>query len=173
MGRPKHLLSHNGLSWLELAVQKLRQRVDQVVISGEGKIPFSLAELTVVPDIKGLAGPLAGVLAVMRNEPEVSWLIAACDLPYMEVAALDWLLSFRGSSVLAVLPDLDRSGRVEPLLAYYDRACRANLEELVRLGSLKLSDIAASPGVLTPQPPSEIRNSWRNINAPTELTGLE
>lgn len=173
MGRPKHLLSHNGLTWLELAVEKLRPRVEQVVISGEGEIPFSLAGLPVIPDIAGLAGPLAGVLAVMRRKPDVSWLVAACDLPYLQVEALDWLLSFRGPRVRAVLPDLDRSGRVEPVLAYYDRDCRENLEELVRRGSLKLSDLTGGPGVLTPQPPAEIRNSWRNINVPAELAGLE
>ena len=173
MGRPKHLLSHNGLTWLELAVEKLRQRVDRVVISGEGEIPFSLAGLPVVPDIAGLAGPLAGVLALMRREPEVSWLVAACDLPYLQVEALDWLLSFRRSTVRAVLPDLDRSGRVEPVLAYYDRDCRENLEELVRRGSLKLSDLTRGPGVLSPQPPPGIRNSWRNINVPAELADLE
>ena len=169
MGRPKHLLKDNGLSWLEMTVHKLRQKVDTVVISGNGEIPASLGDIGVVSDVKGLQGPLAGVLALLRRQPEVSWLVSACDLPYLQVEALDWLLSCRRPGVAAVLPDLEGTGHLEPLLAYYDRSCRAMLEDLAAGGSLKLADLAGKPGVITPQPPAPLRGSWRNVNSPEEV----
>jgi len=66
MGQPKHLLLQEGTTWLERAVSKLTAKVEQVVISGSGSIPASLTDLSRVPDAPGLAGPLAGILAVMR-----------------------------------------------------------------------------------------------------------
>jgi molybdopterin-guanine dinucleotide biosynthesis protein A len=173
MGAPKHLLRRDGLTWLELTVQKLMTRVDAVVLSGNGEIPGPLASLPVVADVPGIRGPLAGLIAVFRWRPGVSWLVSACDLPDLDIGALDWLLSFRGPGVRAVLPDLRNNGQVEPLLAYYDCFCRELLEELVERGSLRLSELAGKPGVVTPQPPQALRGAWRNINTPADLREID
>jgi molybdopterin-guanine dinucleotide biosynthesis protein A len=169
MGSPKHLLRRDGLTWLELIVQKLQGQVEQVVLVGQGEIPPSLARLSVVADIPGPQGPLAGVLAVFRQQPRVSWLVAACDLPCLERDALAWLLNCRGPGVHAVLPDLMGNGQVEPLLAYYDCSCRNLLEELAVSGLNKLSGLVGRPGVITPQPPAHLQGSWRNINRPEDI----
>jgi molybdopterin-guanine dinucleotide biosynthesis protein A len=168
MGSPKHLLVQDGLTWLELIVSRLQEKTARVVISGQGEIPLSLATLPVVPDISGLRGPLAGVLGLFRWQPNVSWLIAACDQPAIEAEALDWLLSWQRDDIVAVLPDLLGNGLTEPLLAYYDFRCRGLLEELVAGGSGKLGDLAGRKGVITPQPPARIRRCWQNINTPAE-----
>jgi len=173
MGRPKHLLRRAGRTWLELTVQKLMTRVDGVVLSGRGEIPGTLAALPVVPDAPGLQGPLAGLVAVFRWRPGVSWLVSACDLPELDGGALDWLLSFRHPGIRAVLPDLRGNGQVEPLLAYYDCLCGELLEELAARGSLRLSELVGRPGVVTPQPPPALRGAWRNINTPEELREID
>jgi len=173
MGRPKHLLRRDGLTWLELTVRKLMTRVDAVVLSGDGEIPGPLSSLPVVADVPGLRGPLAGLMAVFRWRPGVSWLVSACDLPDLEPGALDWLLSCRGPGVRAVLPDLLNNGQVEPLLAYYDCLCRELLEELAGSGYLRLSGLVGKPGVVTPQPPAALRGAWRNINTPVEMKGID
>lgn len=169
MGRPKQLLRRDGLTWLELIVQQFRGQVEQVVLVGQGEIPPSLARLPVVVDVPGLQGPLAGVLAVFRQQPRASWLVSACDLPYLERAALAWLLGCRGPGVRAVLPDLLGNGQVEPLLAYYDCNCLNFLEELAASGLHKLSGLVGRPGVLTPQPPACLQGSWRNMNRPEDI----
>ncbi len=169
MGHPKHLLDQNGLSWIERTVARLRQKVEQVVISGGGVLPSALAGLPRVEDVPGLSGPLAGILAAFRKYPEVSWLMVACDLPDMEEAALQWLLDCRQPRVLAILPELAGDGRIEPLLAYYDHACGSLLEEMVIKGYRRMSRLQTAPGVITPQPPPHLRTSWRNVNTPKEL----
>lgn len=173
MGTPKHLLRRDGQTWLERTVGILKSRVDAIVLAGSGEIPASLAALPVVADVPGLSGPLAGVMAVFRWRPGVSWLVSACDLPDLEAGALDWLLSFRSPAVRAILPDLLGNGQVEPLLAYYDCCCRDLLEELAASGSLRLSTLVGRPGVMTPQPPEFLRGSWRNINTPSDLKGTD
>lgn len=172
MGRPKHLLRLGGITWLELIVGRLSGQVEQVILAGRAEIPPALASLPMVDDVPGLRGPLAGVLSAFRQQPGVSWLVTACDLPCLESAALDWLLRFRTPAVRAVLPDLQGNGRLEPLLAYYDQSCRELLEELAASGQRRLSALAGRPGVLTPQPPPHLLGCWRNMNRPEDIGGL-
>ncbi|WP_028584645.1 molybdenum cofactor guanylyltransferase [Desulfogranum mediterraneum] len=169
MGRAKHLISRQGHTWVERGVQVLSRQVEQVVVSGTGELPDSLRSLERVEDVAGLGGPIAGILAVMRHRPEVSWLVVACDLPEMDERALQWLLAARGPGVHGVLPDLNGNGMVEPLLAYYDFRARSAVEAIVAGGSLRINRLKSAPGIITPQPPAELRRSWRNVNTPEEL----
>ena len=169
MGRPKHLIYQEDRTWIERTVALLRLCVEQVVIAGSGSLPPSLAGVPRVDDIFGLEGPLTGILAAFRRYPDVSWLVAACDLPDLEEGALQWLLASRAAGALAVLPDLAGDGRVEPLLAYYDRQCHSLLETMAASGQRRMQWLRQATGVITPQPPLALRPSWRNVNTPQEL----
>ena len=172
MGWPKHLLQRDGQTWIERTITLLRLRTEQVIIAGTGSLPPVLAGVPCVDDIPGLEGPLAGILSAFRHYPDVSWLMAACDLPDLEEGALWWLLEHRASGVLAILPDLANDGRVEPLLAYYDRQCRPLLETMAATGQMRMQWLRQAAGVMTPQPPAVLRSSWRNVNTPEELGRL-
>ncbi len=172
MGRPKHLIRIGRETWLEQAVHTLSPLVDQLVLSGGGQVPASLASLARIPDVPGLAGPLAGILATMRWQPAVSWLIMACDLPHVRSGSLQWLLDNRRPGVRAILPDLQGRGQVEPLLAWYDFRCRQLLEEIAASGSMRISRLAGQAGVYHLQPPAALQSSWRNVNTPDELESL-
>lgn len=169
MGQPKHLLPQAEATWIERTVAVLSPLVERVVIAGAGLLPSSLADLPRVADVPDLGGPLAGILAAFRAYPGVSWLMVACDMPAMEATALRWLLACRAPGVLAILPALSDDGRVEPLLAYYHHSCRGLLETLAASGRGRLQVLKTAQGVITPQPPLELRPSWRNINTPQEL----
>lgn len=169
MGRPKHLLMREGRTWAEHIVTVLEQVVEQVIVVGGGVLPRSLNRLVRVPDILESAGPLAGILAALRSSPQRSWLIVACDQPDMHPDALRWLLACREPGVLAVMPDVAGNGRVEPLLAYYDRSIRPLLEEMAVQGHRRMNRLQSVPGVKTPCPPLHMRPSWRNVNTPGDL----
>jgi molybdopterin-guanine dinucleotide biosynthesis protein A len=169
MGMPKHLIIQEETTWVERTVHLLQQVVEQVVVAGAGEVPLSLSTIPRVPDVQGLAGPLAGILATLRAYPEVSWLVVACDQPDMHREALQWLLACREPGVLAVMPDVAGNGRVEPLLAYYDRAILPILEQMAASGHLRMNRLQAVPGVKTPRPPFLLHDAWRNINTPGDL----
>jgi len=169
MGAPKHLLRQNGQAWIERTTSILRRKVEQVVIAGAGDLPASLARTLRVDDAPELAGPLAGILAAFRAYPQVSWLVAACDLPDMQEEALQWLLDCRRTGVAAIMPELAGDGRIEPLLAYYDQSCRRLLEELAAGGHRRMSRLQGASGVWTPRPPAHLQSSWRNVNTPEDL----
>ena len=172
MGRAKHLIKADGTTWLEQAVAKMAPHVQQVVLSGKGDVPDSLADLPRIPDVPGLAGPLAGMLAVMRWQPAVSWLVMACDLPAVQPESLQWLLEQRSPGVRAILPDLNNSGHIEPLLAWYDFRCLPLLEEIAESGSLRISGLAGQQGICHFQPPRQLHPCWQNVNTPAQLAAL-
>ncbi|MCI5115167.1 MAG: molybdenum cofactor guanylyltransferase [Candidatus Electrothrix sp. AW1] len=169
MGQPKHLILEDKKTWLEHAVETLSPHVEQVVLSGSGKVPPTLTSLPQIPDAPGLAGPLAGILAVMRWQQTVSWLVMACDQPDVQAESLEWLLAQRKPGIRAVLPDLLGDGHLEPLLAWYDVRCRPQLETIAASGSLRLSRLANQAGVCHFQPPEHLHSSWHNINTPDQI----
>ncbi|KAB2887694.1 MAG: molybdenum cofactor guanylyltransferase, partial [Desulfobulbaceae bacterium] len=151
MGRPKHLLrTDGGVTWLEMTVARLHALADGVVLAGAGEIPLGLSHLTRLPDVPGVAGPLAGILAAMRWQPGVSWLVVACDLPSLTEEAVRWLLDARRPGRWAIIPRRSRDSHVEPLLACYDRRCLIWFEELRLTGSLRIGMVARRPQVHSP-----------------------
>ncbi len=170
MGVPKHLMETGGETWLERTVNLLGKVTGQVVAAGSGSLPEGLKELTVLPDVPGVSGPMAGLLAAQRWNPDASWLVAACDMPRLTVDALEWICSLRRPGVWAALPLLDpRTGSVEPLLALYDRRSRLLLERLASKGAFSLQEPVAHPKVITPQPAARLRGAWKNMNSIEDL----
>jgi len=106
MGTPKHLLRAGERTFLEHVVAALEPCVSRLVLLGSGEVPDQCRHLTRLPDPPGLAGPLAGMLAAMRWNRDVAWLIAACDLPLVTSDAIAWLLEQRAPVRVAVLPRL-------------------------------------------------------------------
>jgi len=163
MGRPKHLMELGGQGWAERVARVLSERVRQVALLGDGQIPAALSSLPVLPDVTARQGPLAGILAAMRWQPEAAWLIAGCDQPLISVAALNWLLGLRRPGVWAILPRRCGSGTVEPLLALYEPRARHLLERVSAP-----AELAGMPGVVTPEIPEGLESSWEDADTPEE-----
>ena len=168
MGQPKHLIEENGKTWLQRTLELLQQVSTDVVIVGRGTVPKALEGFIRLPDVPDSEGPLAGILAAMRWAPFTSWLVTACDLADLSLAALRWLLSTRRPGVWAALPRLQGNVHVEPLLAHYDFRARSLLENLATRERHSLVDLASSSKVITPSPPSSLATAWRNVNTPID-----
>ncbi|MHC4915214.1 MAG: molybdopterin-guanine dinucleotide biosynthesis protein B [Planctomycetota bacterium] len=169
MGSPKHLLPLGGRTWLERTTEVCGRMAEEVVVAGAGELPAGLRGRLQLPDVRGTEGPLAGLLSAMRWQPDAAWLVVACDLPQLQVEALEWLLSARRPGVWAVLPRLAGEERIEPLLAYYDPRARRLLENLAAAGTRRMADVARSDRVITPSPPEDLAAAWANANHPHEV----
>ena len=174
MGRPKHLLTDAcGQTWLARSVALVRPLVSGVALSGRGDVPDDLADLPRLPDVPGVSGPLAGILSAMRWQPNVSWLVIACDLPGITTEALAWLLAACRPGIWGPVPRIHIDGPVEPLLAHYDFRARLLFEDLARQGCLRVSAVAENKKIETPLVPEHLRPSWRNVNSPEDLRPQE
>jgi len=164
MGRPKHLLRKGGTTWLERTADALAPVADRVVVAGGGTLPAAMVDVTRLPDVPGIDGPLAGILACMRWAPWVTWLVTACDLPGLTTEALAWLLSMRRPGVWATQPRRFADGPPEPLLAHYDFRARTILEVLADAGRLAPSAAAGHAKVVTPPVPARLADAWAGVN---------
>lgn len=169
MGRPKHLIQSDGLTQIERLARTLRPFVQRVYISGAGRLPHSLKHLPRLPDPPGVEGPIAGLCAAFRQHPRSAWLLCACDMPWVDAAALDWLVRNRRFDTVAIMPRIDATG-TEPLLAIYEPSARNAVERLAarNAGPRQL----AQERCRNPRIPRELRRSWSNINTLGELSQI-
>lgn len=169
MGRAKHLLplaGGTGKTWLHRTVRVLQTCCQQVAIAGRGEIPNDLRHMHHLPDAPGVNGPLAGILSAMRWAPRASWLVAACDLPFLSPEAVSWVLEQRSAGVWALLPRVSESAPVEPLLAWYGFRCREIIEALAAAARPALRDVAKHPKCRAIVVPSLLARAWQDVDTP-------
>jgi molybdenum cofactor guanylyltransferase len=118
-GRPKGLLrAPDG----ESIVQRWRSLAKAVglpsVLVGSAGAYTHLGIETVDDDLAG-AGPLGGLVGLLKSRPEIQVVAVACDMPYVTADLLK-RLAFCPLDAPVIAPW--RDGRYEPLLARYERA---------------------------------------------------
>jgi molybdopterin-guanine dinucleotide biosynthesis protein MobB len=169
MGTPKHLLpaqGANGLTLLEKTVNVLSPFCEQVIVVGRGQLPPGIAGLGRLADAPDTQGPLAGVLAALRWGTGRSWLVAACDLPHLTEAAMEWLLSTRQPGIWASLPRLNGVEQAEPLLAHYDFRMRSIVELLAASPKASLQDLSRHPKSAVVPVPEHLAHVWQDMDTP-------
>ena len=67
-------------------------------------------------------GPLAGISAAQAQHPDVAWLIMACDLPFVDITTLRYLINHRDSTHLATAFRSTHDELPEPLCAIWEPA---------------------------------------------------
>ena len=173
MGRAKHLLVWDGETWLERIARQVGAVSEGLCLCGDGELPESLAGVERLPDPPGLAGPIAGLLALRAAHPERAWLVAACDQPLVDEEVLRWLLDGWDDRHAALLPRLSAE-RVEPLPGIYGPRSHAALAELAaeQPSRRSLQRLAELAPVSSPSVPPALRDRLRGANLPGELDDL-
>ena len=65
-------------------------------------------------------GPLGGILSAMKKHPRVSWLVLACDLPYVDEKVIQSLIDQRNPKKMATAFQSTHDGLPEPLCTVYE-----------------------------------------------------
>jgi molybdopterin-guanine dinucleotide biosynthesis protein A len=146
MGQPKGLLKF-GNQPLILRIASLLEPLVCVVTAVGSPALYGHLGLHVIDDVKigapdesgKPAGPLSGIASALTST-RTDWnLILACDLPYLSVEWLDWLLGRAMKSSRQILMP-QTAGGLEPLAALYRRECAGPILEALHRGVHKVSD---------------------------------
>ncbi len=136
MGTDKAALTHpDGRPLARRTVDLLAMVCERVVISlrHDQELPPGIeqsASVSIVRDPEGGSeGPLAGILSAMRSAPTADWLVLACDLPRLEPATLQHLVSSRRPDEMFLSYRSEFDGLPEPLCALYAAAALRVLEQ--------------------------------------------
>ncbi len=89
----------------------------------------------VIVDEFDLPSPLNGILSAFQRDPDVAWLVVACDMPLITSQSLDVLIQGRNSAKLATA-FYDSDGQSpEPLYGIYEPAFGPILKQAFLAGA--------------------------------------
>jgi molybdopterin-guanine dinucleotide biosynthesis protein A len=182
MGQNKALLRLNpdGPTLIETVVARLAEAGYQPpLLIANSPADYAFLGLPTFPDSIQGKGALGGILTALQCSPQERVLVVACDMPALNPALLRYM-SMQPEGYDAYVPAwMSQSGerQVEPLHAVYAKSCIAEIEDRIREGRLKLSELLDALNVLY-LPEAEMREydpdlrSFSNINTPEEWAAL-
>ena len=129
MKRDKALLEIGGQPMVLRMVELVRPLVAEVTLVGAPE-RYGHLGVPVLADCEAGRGPLAGIVTALRAT-RFDWdLIVACDLPFLEAAFLDLLLSEAVAGQDDALVPQPEDGW-QPLCAVYHRRCLPAFERVL------------------------------------------
>ncbi len=180
MGTDKGLLMGQSASWAQTAATKMAVlglpvavSVNKAQYNNYANI-FTPAQLVKDDDSIDVKGPLLGILSVHQQYPAADLFVLACDMPLMEAAIMQTLLSLYDQQRADAFVFANEQN-YEPLCAIYTAKGLATLHQLQKNGGLTkysmqfvLTCIDTVPLPITPYQ----QKYFLNVNSPSALSRL-
>lgn len=136
MGRDKSVLVYRDRPQVEVCYLLLTQLCRRVYISNRADqcdAPGHVGNPQLhdrYPDL----GPLGGLRTAVDQYPDYAWLVVACDLPFLDLSTLRFLIQQRDPTRLATAYRSARNGLPEPMCAIYEPSLGGRLAEFQAQG---------------------------------------
>jgi len=75
--------------------------------------------ISLIHDLDSAKGPMAGILAAFQQYPDKAWLVLPCDLPFIDLELVKYLLTKRVPGRPVTLFSSE-GGRIEPLVSIWE-----------------------------------------------------
>jgi len=167
MGRDKRRISIYGSTLLERAC-----RLMENVLAREPVIAASNLEeeyiygCRVIDDAVGGNGPMDGLVSCLRDSGTDWILVIPVDMPFLDASLLEMLLKSASNEFDAVL--IESGGKLEPLLAMYNRKALSYWENCLTSGQLSIQQCVKNLSYKTISVP-ESQRSLVNLNSERDL----
>jgi len=171
MGSDKALLQRDGKSQLAYLHDLVAAVTSKTFVStrADQQDEPQRAQYSQIVDRYENIGPAAGILSAMDACPGVDWLVVAVDLPNIERATLDYLLSKRHHGNPFVAFKSSHDGLPEPLCALYLEGASDIVRGFVDEGSVCPRKMLIRSNTLLLEQPNPA--ALDNINTPDDLQG--
>jgi len=168
MHRDKAALRYHGRTQLEWAMELIEPHVERAFVSvrAEQRDDPMRARFEQIVDTQESLGPIAGIVAAQARYPQVTWLVLACDLPFLDGSTLEHLLKARAAHRQATAYRSSHDGLPEPLCALYEPSSREALIAYIAAGKTCPRQFLVGSDVELLQQPRP--SSLDNINTPEE-----
>jgi molybdenum cofactor guanylyltransferase len=172
MGRDKALIEFQGQPIIVHVINALRPLTNDLVVVSNRSEVYGPLGARVVADYDPPCGPLGGIAAGLQAMESELAIVVACDMPFLDVTLLRWLID-QADGYDAVVP---RTGdEYEPLHAVYRRTCAGPIGRRLQQGDRRVISFFADVRL---RPIEEA--AWRvidpagrslvNLNTPGELS---
>lgn len=121
MGQDKGAIQYHDLPQREHLYNLLSQVCERTFLSIRKDQTLEIStDIDTIIDKDEYKGPFNGLLTAHSLYPEVAWFVIACDLPLIDLNAINQLISLRDSSKTATAFATRESGLPEPLAAIWE-----------------------------------------------------
>lgn len=168
MSTDKAALEYAGKPQLQRAYELLNSSCERAFISvrADQQQDPTRQGLPQIVDIHTDLGPLAGIVAAQTQHPDVAWLVMACDLPFIDLNTLQYLIAHRDVTRLATAFRSTYDQLPEPLCAIWEPASVAAVRNWIGIGKNCPRKLLINSNVaLLTQPHSKALD---NVNTPDE-----
>jgi len=173
MGQDKALLSVQGKTLVERALEPFQQTFAQVLLIGDRPERFAAYHLPVIPDLYP-GSSLGGLYTGLFHASTEHIFVTSCDLPFPNLAILHYLCCLK-DGYDAVIPCSSQG--TEPLFACYRKSCLDTMRD--RLEQQRFSISAVCSSLHTRQVPYQdiapfdpAGTAFLNLNKPEDITLL-
>jgi molybdopterin-guanine dinucleotide biosynthesis protein A len=135
MGQDKALMNYHGKPQIEYVQNLLEISCEKVFLSKRNNQP-TYKNITPIDDGSEFLniGPLGGILSAMKAYPNVSWLVMACDLPFVSSETLEVLIKSRDHQKIATAFKSTHDSLPEPLCAIWEGQAYSSILEFLEKG---------------------------------------
>jgi molybdopterin-guanine dinucleotide biosynthesis protein A len=129
MGCDKALITYHASNQLVHTAELLQKQCQEVFIScrEEQAATYNAYGVPLITDSYLGIGPLGGLLSAQRCKSDAAWVIAACDLPFLDETSIRQLCTQRDPLRFATAFRHPESSCIEPLCACYEPKSRRRL----------------------------------------------
>lgn len=175
MGANKAFLKVEGGRLIDRQVRLFRAVFRQVIIVTGTPLDYLDQEATIVTDILPGKGALGGIYTGLFFAAEEHAFVAACDMPFLNRAFLEYMIGVAAGYDIVVPAPPDG---LQPLHAVYGRRCLPVIKSLLDRNRLQIKELYPSQRLLE-IPPAVLGlfdpagRMFLNINTPDDLESLQ
>lgn len=172
MGKDKAMMDFNGMPQVQFLQQVLARKIEKVFVSTTAEREKELSDLGLqpLPDTFTGLGPIGGILSAFRHQPQAAWLVVACDMPFFQSEALQFLMDNRKPSHFATALKSKYGTFPEPLACIWEpMAYPILLQRLSQGFTCPVKVLNSLPCHVAEVP----QDAWvANVNAPEDVKKL-
>ena len=168
MGEEKRLINYHGKTQEQYLFDLLSNCFSAVYVSINQN---QTTDLPYIQDLDfGVKSPMVGIVSAFNYNPNVAWLVVACDMPFVDEKAIEFLVKHRNSQKFATAFENLEEHFPEPLLTIYEPKIFPILQEAINQGKKSPMKVLQNLDIESLQ---EFDNLWiRNINTVEERSGI-
>jgi len=163
-GVPKGLIELEGRTVIERLLD-LQPFVSGVLLVANDPVAYGRFGLRTVADVVPDRGAPGGVVTALLSCPTPWALVVACDMPWIEPAALQPLFDAASAGVDAVV--YEREGRLEGLLGLYRRTLGEPWRQRLEQGAPSLQALLRSAALAALRP--ALDRWFQDLDTPADL----
>ncbi|MCR9251302.1 MAG: NTP transferase domain-containing protein [bacterium] len=167
LGRAKHLIDFHGLPQYKYLCDQLETLGIEYYISCNSDQSNDLMGLPTIEDKYPEIGPKGGILSAFETYPESAWLVLACDLPFVNISNIKFLLDQRNPKNLVTTYRVSPKF-LETTFTIYEKETYSLFLESYDQGDYSLQSIMKSSKDINALEPLNLGDLF-NVNSPQDL----